>query len=76
MAADLTHYRYRADNPDVYAVAILALVEHARDSNDDFTFGPMSLTDCVRSGLDITGPDLAAIHVILSAISGLAPVDA
>ncbi len=71
-----TRLRYRADRPDVYAEAILALVQHARDSDDDFTFGPLRLADCVRSGLELSGPDLAEPMVILSAIAGIDQADA
>lgn len=76
MATEPTRLRYRADRPDVYAEAILALVEHARDSSDDFTFGPLRLADCVRSGLELMGPDLTDAIVILSAIPGIDQADA
>lgn len=68
--------RYRADTPATYAQALLALVIYARDSDDEFTFGPLRLADAVRSGIDVTGPDLSSVSVTLAAISGLTATDA
>lgn len=75
MAVDLTRLHYRADSPDAYALALLRLIEHARASTDDFTFGPLSLAACERDGLTVTGPDLSGPVGVLAAISGLAQLE-
>jgi len=71
----LTRLHYRADTPDVYAVALTRLVRHARESSDDFSFGPVRVADCIRDGLTLTGPDLTGPVGVLAAITGLAQVD-
>ncbi len=76
MANELTRLHYRADGPAAYAAALLALVRHARASNDDFRFGPTRLLDCERDGLSLVGPDLSGPLGILTTIAGLAQVDA
>lgn len=73
--AKLTALRYRADGPEVYVHALLQLVKLARDSADEFTFGPLALSDCERDGLSVTGPDLAGPIAVLSLVPGLAKVD-
>lgn len=75
MAAEPTRLHYRAEAGYVYADALLRLVVHARDSADDFTFGPLRLADCERDGLTVTGPDLAGPIAALSTVPGLAQVD-
>lgn len=66
---------FRADTPTGYAAALLALIRHARDSSDDYTFGPVNLAACDRDGLTVTGPDLAGPHGILAGVAGLAQLD-
>lgn len=73
---DLTRLHYRGESPAVYADALLRLIQLARDGNDDFTFGPLRLTDCERDGLELSGPDLSAPIATLSLVPGLAQVDA
>ena len=75
MAEPPTRITYRADNPGAYASAILALMRLARDTSDDFTFGPLRLDELERDGLDVGGPDLAGVIAALVTIPGLAPVD-
>lgn len=75
MATDLTRLTFRADSPDAYAAAIVALVRLARRTKHDFTFGPLRLVDCARDGLIITGPDLTAAVNVLAAVTGLTQVD-
>ncbi len=75
MATEPSQVHYRADRPDAYAAALLALIRHARDSTDDFSFGPLRLADLDRDGLTVTGPDLSGPLLALSTIPGLAPVD-
>lgn len=75
MAAELTRLRYRGDSPDSLADALLRLVQHARNSNDVFRFGPTRLAAAVRDGLEVTGPDLHDVTAILAAVPGLASVD-
>lgn len=75
MAAEPTRVHLRADRPDAYADALLRLVEHARASTDEFTFGPLRLLDCERDGLLLTGPDLGEALRLLTLVPGLAVVD-
>ena len=75
MGTELTRLLYRGDGPAAYAAALLALTRHARDSTDEFTFGPLRLLDCERDGLSLTGPDLAGPIGVLSTVPGLATVD-
>jgi hypothetical protein len=74
--AEPTHLRYRGDGPDVMANAIVALMRHARETADDFTFGPLRLADLERDGLDVGGPDLGPVMLILASIPGLAITEA
>lgn len=74
--AEPTTLHYRADRPDAYADALLRLVRYARDSSDDFRFGPTRLLDCERDGLHVTGPDLSGPINALTLVAGLAQVDA
>jgi hypothetical protein len=76
MIGELTQLRFRADGPDVYATALLRLISYARTSTDDFTFGPVSISDCVRDGISLKGPDLFGAVGVLAAISGLSQVEA
>ena len=64
--------RYRAESRHVYARALVALAEHARDSTDDFVFGPLDLSALEHQGLAVSGPDLTAVREALSAVPGLA----
>ncbi len=75
MADPPSHVRYRGDGPDALAAALVAVIRHARDSADDFTFGPLSLAELERDGLDIGGPDLAGVMQALVQIPGLAHID-
>jgi hypothetical protein len=52
-------------------VALLLLMEHARESKDKFDFGPMDLDALENQGLVISGPDLAGAQKILADIPGL-----
>ncbi len=73
--AEPSRIHYRGDGPDVLAAAIVALLEYARESSDDFTFGPLRLNELERDGLEIGGPDLGGIMTVLATIPGLAQVD-
>lgn len=66
--------RYRGDGPDALAAAIAALLRHARDSDYDYTFGPLRLADLERDGLSVEGPDLGHAMTVLAAVPGLALV--
>lgn len=70
-----THIRFRGDGPDALAAALVAVLRHARDSADEFTFGPLSLADLERDGLDIGGPDLSGVMQVLALVPGLAHVE-
>ncbi len=59
--------RFRSASSLPYARALLALVQHARDSTDDFTFGPVgNVSALLNNGLTVTGPE-----VVLKTISDL-----
>lgn len=73
--ADLTRIHFRGDTTAALIDAVLRLTRHARESNDDFTFGPVSITALLRDGLTLTGPDLTDPLAILAAVPGLAQVD-
>ena len=68
--------RFRADMPLAYATAVIRLVEYARESNDDFEFGPLELAALKHTGLVVTGPDLNGVAELLAGIPGLAEKDA
>lgn len=68
--------RYRGDSPDALANAVLALIEHARVSTDEFTFGPLRLSDLERDGLLIDGENLGPVMTALATVAGIAQVDA
>ncbi len=76
MAEPPTRVRFRGDGPDVLAAAVAAVLHHARDSSDDYTFGPLRLDELERDGLVIGGPDLAGVMAVLATIPGLAHIDA
>jgi hypothetical protein len=63
--------RYRAAMRLAYSVALLFLIEHARDSKDSYEFGPMNLDALEDQGLVVTGADLAGVQKILADIPGL-----
>ncbi len=73
--AEPTRVHYRGDGPEVMAAAIVAVMRYARESSDDFTFGPLRLDDLERDGLEIGGPDLGGVMNVLTLIPGLAQVD-
>jgi hypothetical protein len=72
--ADQTR-RYRAASHHVYSTAIVALVEYARRSSEDFTFEPLALDALEAQGLAVTGPDLAGVSDVLSRVPGLVRSD-
>lgn len=67
--------RWFAASRLVYATALLALVNYAREHGEEFTFGPLDLSALENSGLVIAGPDLAGVKSLLDGIHGLAQVD-
>lgn len=66
---------YRGDGPDALAAAVVALIQHARDSSDNFSFGPLRLADLERDGLLVEGPDLGNAMTVLASVPGIAIVD-
>jgi hypothetical protein len=66
--------RFYADSRIPLAHAIAALVIHARDSEDDFEFGPLDLATLAESGLDISGPDADSAAQVVGRIPGLVEV--
>ncbi len=75
MAEPPTRVRFRGDGPDVMAAAVAAVLRYARDTKDDFSFGPLRLDELERDGLEIGGPDLAGVMQVLAAVPGLAHID-
>jgi hypothetical protein len=72
--ADKTR-RWFADSTVPYALAALALFEHARsDKTVHYTFGPLDTTSMLDSGLAVSGPeeDVEAAAAVLAGIPGLA----
>jgi hypothetical protein len=63
--------RFFADSRIPLAHAVIALVEHARGSEDNFEFGPLDLAVMTESGLTVAGPDLDGVAMLLSRIPGL-----
>jgi len=63
--------RYRAESRFTYARALLELVTHARQGQEDFSFGPLDLGALERNGLAVTGPDLTAVRKVLAKVPGL-----
>lgn len=54
-----------------YTVALLRLMELARGSGADFTYGPTSLDAIDSQGLVISGPDVSGVELALAEIPGL-----
>lgn len=67
--------RYRSDSPDVMAEALLSVVQYARESDEDFTFGPISLKALDRDGLVVKGDNLRGVLRVLNEILGLVAVE-
>ena len=69
--------RYRASGHIPYALALVALVRHARTHpHPDFQFGPLDLRALDHQGLVISGPDLSAVSEVMSEVPGLIEVPA
>jgi hypothetical protein len=72
--------RYYATSQQVYARALLALVDYARTHQDDFTFGPLYLPVLEHQGLTVTssgsGADLPGVKEMLGKVPGLTEYDA
>jgi hypothetical protein len=63
--------RYRAVMRLSYSVALLHLLEYARESREEFEYGPMSLAALDNQGLTICGPKLDGVQKVLADIPGL-----
>ncbi len=63
---------FRADTTEGYVEAVLELIRLARESDLDFTFGPMKIEELRQTGLTVSGPDASKAKAALSAIRGLA----
>lgn len=61
--------RYLFDSPQAAAMALSVVLRHARTSEDDFTFGGLTLESLVSSGLWLTG-DVSAVQKRLDAVPG------
>jgi hypothetical protein len=62
--------RYRAVMRLAYSVALLELMEYARESKASFEFGPMNLDALENQGLVISG-DVAGAAKVLAGVEGL-----
>lgn len=63
--------RYRAVMNLAYSVALLHLLEYARESREDFEYGPMDLNAIEDQGLTVSGPRLSGVMKVLEGIPGL-----
>ena len=54
-----------------YSAALLRLLEYARESREDFEYGPMRLTALDNQGLTVCGPQLDGVRKVLAEIPGL-----
>ena len=63
--------RYRAVMPLSYSVALLHLLEYARESREDFSYGPMYLAALADQGLTVSGARLDGVQKVLADIPGL-----
>jgi hypothetical protein len=52
--------RFRAESRVVYAKALIALTRVARETDRDFTYGPLNAVAAVEQGLVVSGPDVLA----------------
>lgn len=75
MEAPANTIRYRAVMRLAYAVAMLNLLEYARESGDDFEYGPMDLDLLEAHGLTVSGPRLEGVQKVLGEIPGIYPSD-
>ncbi len=66
---------FRGDGPDALANAVVALLQHARSTSHDFTFGPLRLADLERDGLLLEGPDIGEAITMLADVPGIAAVE-
>jgi hypothetical protein len=71
LVPEMTSLRYRGVMRLAYSVALLLLMEHARDTKDDFSFGPWDLDALEGQGLVVSGPDLAGARKVLDGVPGL-----
>lgn len=71
--ADVTRW-WHADSSVSYALAAIALFEHARLTDDRFDFGPLSTEELRDAGLSVSGSReaVAAAARVLEDIPGLA----
>lgn len=67
--------RYRAVMDLAYDVGLLYLLEHARESGDDFEYGPMDRDALHDQGLTVSGTRLEGVEKVLAEIPGLYPSD-
>lgn len=66
---------YRGDSPEVLLDALLTIIKHARTSSDEFSFGPLNLSDLSRDGLHVQGDELENVMIALNTVPGLALVE-
>jgi hypothetical protein len=50
--------RFRAESRITYAHALIALTKRARDTEHDFTYGPLDLAALEEQGLAVAGSDV------------------
>jgi hypothetical protein len=63
--------RYRAVSRLVYSQAFEKLLVYARESDEDFTFGPTDFDALDGHGLTVSGPDLNGVREVLAGQAGL-----
>lgn len=67
---------YRTKNAYVSVAALTRLVQLARVSESEFSFGPTELASIAQQGLTVTADDLTEVKSVLAAIPGMVEVDA
>lgn len=61
--------RYFFDTSTAAATALLVVLKHARSSQDEFTFGPLSVPDLVANGMTVSG-NTTKVALLLDDVAG------
>lgn len=66
---------YRTDSTLASCAALVALLQLARTSSEEFSFGPTSWQAIEQQGITVSGTDITAAKHTLAAIPGVVEVD-
>jgi hypothetical protein len=72
----VAEHRFRADTRLAYSQALLAVVRHARGSEQVFFYGPRSLARLEKEGLLLSGPGADGAAEAVRYIPGLVETEA